>query len=247
MSTQLNFNAATVDPSFSGGGKFLPVSKEKGWLVKLTADNGFKNASSGEGQYLELAGEGIEPEVQGMPFVIRLNLQHNKMAAMKAAQAQLSALAHVMGKLQVGSTAELMGIPFRIVSVLQNPQDPNGYTQLADNGILDANGNKPTFGQPSQAAQGGGQGVQMAGPGQAPQGQAPQGMQNPQAGQPQGGQAPQGDWGGQPQSQPQGQPQGGAPSWGGGQPQGDPNQNGQAAQGGAPSWGGGGAPSWGGQ
>jgi hypothetical protein len=138
--TVLNFDYSQIDPNWSGGA-FLPVSDAKGWLVILTGDNGFKPTKSGEGYYLELVGIGQDQPVAGMEFVLRLNLQHNSQQAVTAANSQLSALGHVTGcNGVVRVTSDLFNKPFRIVSVKQNNGD---YTQLANNGILDANGNPP--------------------------------------------------------------------------------------------------------
>lgn len=206
------FNAGQVDPNFGGAG-FLPVSDERGWLVVLTQDNGFKPSKSGEGQYLELVIKGQEGQVAGVEGVLRLNLQHSKPNAVAAAQAQLSALCHVTGVLTPNTTADLFNKPFRVVSVLQDASKPEGYTQLADNGIRDVNGNKP-----GKAASG----PTTAGP-VAPQQPAPAQQQQQPAQPAQGGGQP--GWG-QPPADQQGQQGGGAPSWGSSGP----------AQGGAPGW-----------
>lgn len=254
--TVLNFDATTVDPNYSPGEGFLPVSDERGWLVILNEDRGLKPASSGKGQYLELAGVCQEGPHAGKPFSMRFNIYHESPGTVTAAYAQLSAIGHCVGVLRIGTAADLFNKPFRVVSELQDPSKPDGYTQLArKNGIRDANGNPPNAGNGGQA-QGG-----------APQTQ-PQ-MNNPTQPQPQpqpqGGQmTAQGNWQGQGQAGPnagQNQPQqgqGGAPNWAQGQgganmptqpqpQQGQQMQTGQQqvsdswqtggqAQGGAPSW-----------
>lgn len=228
MTTSLaGFNAGQVDPNF-GGQSFFPKSDDKGHLVILVADNGWKPAKSGEGQYLELILKAQEGAIAGMEAPLRLNLQHAKPNAVAAAQAQLSAICHCVGVLTPSTTADLFNRPFRVVSELQDPAKPDGYTQLANNGIRDVNGNKPG------AAQSGAVSPQ-------PAQQAP--VQPQQPAQPAQGGAP--GWGGQP-GPAQGQPaQGGVagptgPGWGA------PAQAAQPAQGG-PSWNGpaqGGAPGW---
>lgn len=237
--TPLNFDATSVDPNFSGGG-FFPVSDTKGWLCQMVRDDGFKPSRSGDGQYLSLVVVGLEGPVAGQEAVIRLNLQHTKQTAIAAATAQLSALCHVTGVLKAGTTADLMGKPFRVVSVeqAQTAADKEAgkpaFTQLADNGIRDVDGNRP--GQASGAQQ-----VQSAAPVNPAQQQQVQ-TQQPAFG---AGAAQQ-------QDPNQGQ-QGGAPGWGGGAPaagQGAaaPGWGGAAQQGGqqqqGQQGGGGGAPGW---
>lgn len=229
------FDATQVDPNFTGGG-FFPVSDAKGWLVQLIRDEGFKPSKSGEGQYLALVVAGIDGPVAGQEAIIRLNLQHTKQGAIAAAQAQLSALCHVTGVHKPGSTADLMGKPFRVVSVEQTQTEADKaagktpFTQLADNGIRDANGNRP--GQNASGAQ---QAAQQP-TGQAPVNPAIQQQQQQPAQDPNAGQAA---FGGSAQQPAQGG--GGAPGWG---------QQPAQQQGGAPGWGqqqqqgGGGAPGW---
>lgn len=241
--TALNYDFSQVDPNFSGG-SFLPVSDDKGWLVVLTGDNGFKPAQSGKGHYLELIGKGQDQAVAGQEFTIRLNLQHTEPKAVAAAAAQLAALGIVCGLPgRITDASELFNKPFRLVSVKQPNSD---YTQLADNGIRDVNGNKPQkLGSAPQTAQ-----TAPVAPQQAPQQFAPQ--QAPQGGwqtgpgavggAPQGG-APHGGVGFQPTTAPPGTF--GGPAQGGFQPQQAPQQfnpqGGPAPFGGAPQ---GGQPSW---
>lgn len=226
MTTSLaGFNAGQVDPNF-GGQSFFPKSDDKGHLVILVADNGWKPAKSGEGQYLELILKAQEGAIAGMEAPLRLNLQHAKPNAVAAAQAQLSAICHCVGVLTPSTTADLFNRPFRVVSELQDPAKPDGYTQLANNGIRDVNGNKP--------------------------GAAQSGAVSPQPAQQAPAQPAQGGWGGQP-GPAQGQPaQGGiagaaGPGWGNAQ-QGQAQQTAQGGPGwGAPAQGNaapGGAPGW---
>lgn len=241
--TILNFDASTVDPNFGAAG-FFPVSDDKGHLVMITADNGFKNMSTGKGQFLELELTAQEGALAGMKAPLRLNLMHESGGAVAAASSQLSAIGHVVGVLRIGTTADIMGKPFRVVSELQDRNKPDGYTQLAANGIRDTNGNKP--GKSGQGPQTASPAPQMTQPA-APQGGGWQGGQDQQTQPAQGqqggqnwqaGQAPQGAFGGQqpeqgqqaqnPQAfqQQQAPAQGGQPGW---------SQQGGQGQG-APSW-----------
>lgn len=248
--TMLNFDFSNVSPESPGGGSFLPISDDKGWLVILTGDNGFKPNSKNTGHYLELVGVGQDAQVSGQEFSLRFNLQHSEPKAVAAAVAELSALGHVLGLPgRINNTADLFNKPFRVVSEQQKGSE---YTQLARNGIRDVNGNKP--GGAAKGPQTAGAAAPGAGPaippqgGQPAQGGAPAGWGGAPQGQPpaQGGQ-----WGGAPQ---QGQQQQQQQGWGGqpgqGQPPAQPAQ-GQPQQGGAPGgWGapqGGpqGGPSWG--
>lgn len=244
------FDATTVDPNF-GGGSFFPVSDQKGHLVIITADNGFKPAKSGQGNFLSLTIKAQEGSIAGQETELRLNLQHSSQGAVAAAQAQLSAICHVVGVPRPNTTADLFNRPFRVVSELQDSNKPDGYTQLANNGIRDVHGNKPG----GQAQQGGA----SAQPPQMPAGQPPAGnFQQPPQGQggfqqqqppagafqqqpPQGGQQA-GGWGQQGGQPPQGQQ--GQPGWGQAGQQAAPPQGqggggwgqGQPAGGGAPGW-----------
>lgn len=240
----LNFDASTVSPEF-GGSSFFPVSDEKGWLVVIAGSNGFKTANSGKGQYLELILKGQEGPVAGQDATLRLNLMHENQTAVQAAYAQLSAIAHVTGVMRIGNVSDVFNRPFRVVSVEQKQTEADkaagkaAYTQLADNGIRDQQGNRPgKGGQGPQVAQ---TAPQMTQAPQMQQAQPPQG----------GGQAAAPQWGqqggGQVQQQPAQQQTQAAPDWGQQQQQ----QGGQAVpqSGGAPAWGqpqggAGGQPAW---
>lgn len=241
--TDLNFNFQNIDPDFGGGAGFLPVSDDKGWLVILTGDNGWKPAPKG-GFYLELVGQGQEGPVSGQEFALRLNLQHTNVTAQQIAASQLSALGHVLGfPGMIPNTAAMFNKPFRLVSVKQNNND---YTQLANNGIRDINGNSPGGKGPQQS-----QPAPQQPPAPPPQqqnnqqwqGQQPQQQQQPpQQQQNWQGQGQQWQGGNAPQQPPQGQagfvtgPAGQAPQ---GQQQAAPQQwqgQGQQQGGAMPSW-----------
>lgn len=254
MSTVINFDATNIDPTFGGGGSFFPVSDDKGHLVIICGDNGWKTAQSQKGQYLEIVLRCVEGPYNGQEAPLRLNLQHENPQAVQMANGQLSALCHVTGVLRAQTIAEMMNRPFRVVSVAQPQTDADKqagkqpYTNLADNGIRDVNGNRPSKGagvqtaqtapqQPSQPPQMQQPPQGQGGWGGAPAGAPAQNTQPPQNAQggwgnqapPQGNQQPpQGDpnanWGGQAPQNTQAPPQGQQGGWNGG------------GQGGAPSW-----------
>lgn len=219
--TDLNFDFSQINPIFEGG-HFLPVSDQKGWLVILTKDDGWKQSTKNQNNwYLQLGGVGQEGVVTGKEFVLRFNLKNDKPTAVNSAAQELAALGTVLGLPgRLGNTAELFNKPFRVVAEQQVDAagQPTAFTQLATNGIRDVNGNM---------AGKAGAGPQTAQP--APQ--IPQGQ-------------PQGAAPFQPQGQPPFQqgPQGGAPFTP--QGQGAPAPFGSPAPFAGPAGAGGGAPSW---
>lgn len=219
------FNAALVKPE--QGSSALPLGK---YPVVITASD-VKPTKGGDGFFVEVTLEIIDGEHKGQSGAMRFNLYNNNDTTRKIAEAQLSAVCHVIGQLDpFEDTNALHGRPF-VVEVAnqkltqdQEREKSEGktvtpYTEVKK--VFDMAGNLPGQsggGQPQQQQQQAPANNAWAG-GNAQQQQAPAQQQ----------QAPQQQWGGQQQQQqaPQQQQQGNNTQWG-------TNNNQQAAK---PAWG----------
>jgi hypothetical protein len=195
------FNAALVKPE--QGSSALPLGK---YPVVITASD-VKPTKGGDGFYVEVSLEIIEGEHKGQSGAMRFNLYNNNDTTRKIAEAQLSAVCHVIGQLDpFEDTNALHGRPFVVevgnqkLSQDQERDKSEGkpvtpYTEVKK--VFDMAGNLPGqsgSGQPQQQQQqqqapankawGGGNAQQQQ---QAPQQQQQQQQQ----------------WGGQPQQQQQ--------------------------------------------
>lgn len=224
---QINTDFSGIAPN-SPSGQQLPVTTDKlGHLVHIV-DSGTKTMKDGQGTRAILTLEIIDGPYKGVTGEYGINIAHPNQETVRIGFSELSAIAHCVGVLRVGNSAELHRKPFRIL-VRQQKDNPQ-YTEVY--GVLDVNGNEPKKA---------GQGPVAPQPAQQSGGFAPQQTQPPAGGfapGPAQGQAPGGFAPG---------PAGGAPGWAGGAPAQAPAQG--QAPGGAPGWAGGGAqqggaPSW---
>lgn len=166
---QINFNAASVDPS-TGGGDIFETGEYAFQIVKSDV----KQTKAGNGTMLVFEASCIEEGFAGKRLTIRLNVQNPNQTAVEIAYRDLSAICHVCGVLQLTDTQQLHGKPFRIrLEKLPRTDAPDKFTNEI-RAYLDMQGNPPSKGQPA----GGG----SAAPG-APQ--APAAPQQPAAPAPQ--------------------------------------------------------------
>lgn len=250
----LNFNATQVKPNTAL--EALPT----GIYPVIITRSEEKPTKSGSGSYIELEMTVQGGEFAGRKVFDRLNTNNPNQQAVDIAYATLSAICHVVGRLQITETMQLHGIPFKVVVAKVPRDDKPDQMSNEVKGYKDINGNDPGFagntqgggGQPQNNGQGGGQ-PSWANNGQQGQPQNGQGgggyqqpQNNPQQGNGQGGGQP--SWAGNGQGQPQGNQNGGGQQFdpnagqnggqqGGNAQQGQPQNNGgQAGNGDAPPW-----------
>lgn len=135
---QLNFNAATVDPSSS----FDPIPS--GWYVAEIIESEEKDTKSGNGSYLQLTFKVIEGEYSERQIWARLNLNNPNSTAVEIAQKDLSAICHAVNEMNLTDSAQLHGKPMRIkVSVRPASGDYDASNEIK--GYEPLNGSKPTM------------------------------------------------------------------------------------------------------
>lgn len=245
MCAQLNFDATTVAPQTV----MAPIPS--GWYDVRITESEMKPTKDGTGTRLALTLEVIGGQYNNRKLFEGLNLRNNNPQTVEIAYAQLSAICHACGVLQLQDSQQLHNVPFRVKVAIR--KDPTGQYEPQNQikAYMPANYTENGVDPVARTAAENASANPQAGGGFAPQGggfappQAMGGFAPPQQHPAQGGFAPQQPQGyAQPQQQPQ-QPQGYAPPQGGGfAPQGQPQQPvqqppqqaGQWAQGGQQPW-----------
>ncbi len=219
--TQINFNAAQVEPD-KGRGDPLPA----GWYIVAMTKSEMKPTLSGTGAYLACEFSVLDGQHKGRKIFTNFNLRNDNQQAQEIAYKQFSAVCHAIGHLQVGDTTELHNKPLK-VRVKIRPAE--GQYEASNDITAYRNVNEATDPNPVQgtaAMPGAPMAPPPVGQGWAPPAQAP--MAPPQqqwappaqapAGPPPGWQppapAPQ-QWAppAQAPAQPPAAPQGGQPAW----------------------------------
>lgn len=136
------FDASAVDPTGPVGQ--LPVSGPDGIPVAISASE-IKPAKQEGNFFLELELTVIEGEHIGSSGVVRLNLVNANETAVRIAQRELSAICRVVGVWNPADSAELHGIPFRVITVEKKYTGNDGkeYSGSEVKKFLDINGNPP--------------------------------------------------------------------------------------------------------
>jgi hypothetical protein len=110
----LDFNAETVDPSFSFPA--LPAGKYLAAIVESEK----KETKAGTGEYLELTLQVLEGEHKGRKLWSRLNLDNPNEKAVQIARAELSSICRAVNVMRPKDSQELHNIPIYI-SIIQEP------------------------------------------------------------------------------------------------------------------------------
>lgn len=119
----LNFNAFNVAPQTA-----LEAVPSGIYNVMITNSEEKKTGKGvkGDGAYLNFDLTIQGGEFNGRKLAARLNIVNDSAVAVEIAYGELSAIAHVTGKFQFQSTAELHGIPFQVVVAKVKRADGNG-------------------------------------------------------------------------------------------------------------------------
>lgn len=141
MGMNLNMDYSQVDPS-AGGRTYLPPSDSKGWLV-IISDSKPQETKDKTGTMLVLDIVGQEGVVMGKAAQHNINVMHADQAVMARAAGECSAIAHALGHLRVGNSAEWHGKPLRVVIALdeKNQEAYPGSTRVV--GWRTVNGDVP--------------------------------------------------------------------------------------------------------
>jgi len=159
---QLNFDATNIVPNT---GTPDPIPSD--WYNASIDESELKPTKAGDGAYLKLRFTVLDGQYANRKVYTNLNVRNSNPVAQEIAYADLSAIAHATGVIQVADSQQLHGIPIKIKVKLKPAKD--GYD--ANNEISAyKNINDPSATSGMAPAQ------------QAPQGfaqQAPQGFAQP--------------------------------------------------------------------
>lgn len=106
---QLNFNAALVAPD-PGQQDVIPA----GWYNAAITASEIKPTKDGTGSYLECRFIILDGDQKDKKVYARLNIHNSNAKAVEIALAQLSAIAHAVGILQVQDSSQLHNRPLKI-------------------------------------------------------------------------------------------------------------------------------------
>ena len=205
---QIQFDASRVAPSQP----FVPL--DAGWynvrIIEQEQKPTKDNAQTGN-WYLKLTLEVIDGQAKGRKLFHNLNIGHQTSEdARRIAYEQLSAICHATGRLQIGDTRELNGLPIACKVSLKT--DPSGNYEPSNEvkGFKAVEQGGPSMGGNGPAFGGGGFQAQAPAPAPAPAPAQGFGAQQPQFTSQQpafNGQGQQGGFQAPPPSQPQQQQQ----------------------------------------
>jgi hypothetical protein len=125
MSVQLNFDATNVQP-FEGF-----TAKPAGWYNVVMEDAELKPTKDGMGAYLECKFNIVDGQYQGQKLFTRLNIKNANPKTVEIAYAQLSAIAHAVGVLQIADSSVLYNRPLKVkikVRKAEGYEDQNEIT-----------------------------------------------------------------------------------------------------------------------
>jgi hypothetical protein len=133
-----NTDFSSIKPNMPGGAAFPISNPRMGWLCKIV-DSTTKENKNKDGVLAVFTLEGMEGEVMGVQHTLNINIANPSQQAVDIGKAEISAIAHCIGHLRVGSSLELHGKPFRVL-VRQQKNDER-YVEIF--GFQDVNGNDP--------------------------------------------------------------------------------------------------------
>lgn len=105
---QLNFNAADVEPNE------VMEAIPAGWYNVMADQSEMKPAKAEGNFYLEVRLSVLDGRYVNRKLFTRMNLRNNNPQAQEIAYKELSGLCRAVGKMQVGDSAELHGIPLKV-------------------------------------------------------------------------------------------------------------------------------------
>lgn len=144
------FDASGIDPA----GQQFPLWP-LGWKDAVVVETSFESPKDKPQHKMVVATiEGIAGDVAGMRQRIYFNVQNENPDAVRIGLQQLSALCHVTGFMQIQSTRDLHGRPFKVLSEhRENEYQGRKTVQNRFQQFQDASGFPPVLGRPAGAPQ----------------------------------------------------------------------------------------------
>ncbi|MFZ1074789.1 MAG: DUF669 domain-containing protein [Minisyncoccia bacterium] len=131
---QLQFNAATVDPT--QGPEVWPLAD---YPLEITKEEVKAVKDDASSTYLELTLTCLDGQFKGKTHPYRLNLWNSNQESQRIAYQQLSALCHAIGRIQIADTSHLIG--GRLIGVIGPQKNDARYSEVKR--VKDMNGNEP--------------------------------------------------------------------------------------------------------
>lgn len=106
---ELNFDASKVAPA-TGAPEAVPA----GWYNVMMDESEMKPTKDGAGAFLQCRFNIADGQYSGRKLFSRLNLKNLNPVAVEIAYKELSAIAHAVGVIQVGTSEQLHNIPMKV-------------------------------------------------------------------------------------------------------------------------------------
>jgi hypothetical protein len=146
MSTEINFDSTTVDPT----SPFNPLPN--GTYRMHIVESEVKPTKDNQGRYLQLTWQVLDGEHKGKKVWDRLNIVNNNATAKDIAQRALSAICHATGVLKLSNSQQLHHKPVMVKVVVRQDsgRDPSNDVK----GYVACEGSGVAFGTPASATVG---------------------------------------------------------------------------------------------
>lgn len=135
------FDATTVAPDT---GAVAPIPA--GVYLAQVVESSVAALKSGNGTGLTVVWQVIEGPSKGRKVWQSFNVKHNSAEAQRIGQAQFSALCHAVGRVRIGDTAELHGVPCRIKVAIRKDDQYGDKNEVK--GVESAIGSQPAQATP---------------------------------------------------------------------------------------------------
>ena len=147
MSFAIRFDATKVKPNTGA----FTVLESGEYIVQIVGSDEKPAKNTPGATYYEMVMQVLDGPMKGERVIERLNCKNPNEQAVSIAYGTLSAMCYVTGGLQINTSAELHGIPFRIEVKKVPRNDKEGAFNNEIRRYMDINGNAPAE-QAQQAA-----------------------------------------------------------------------------------------------
>jgi hypothetical protein len=141
MSTQLSFDATTVEP-------LQPMTAlPKGRYNAMISDSEMKTTKAGDGEYLQLEFTVLDGPLANRKIWSRLNLRNTNATAEDIARRELAAICHAVNVMRVSDSVQLHDKPLQIDVIVETNKD--GAENNRIKAYLAADGAAPVAAKPA--------------------------------------------------------------------------------------------------
>ena len=138
----INFNAANVRPNTGG----FTLLDDGDYIVSIVSTDEIAAKSTPGASFIAVVMQVMDGPFKGERITDRLNLNNPNPQAVEIAYGTLSAICHVTNRIQIQTTAQLHGVPFKVRVVKRPRNDDESKFNNEIKAYMDMNGNPPGAG-----------------------------------------------------------------------------------------------------